>query len=151
MAKRRQKELVWGETPFDRMSPEEVLLNAKRMYSALISLESLAKQMRLGNEQSPYWSVGVGGAAIEKGAQALAGVDADYTSEDVYRSFYRYADDLLFDTGKHPMIGSGWWVCDADGTMLGGHPDGSHTVMCFKCNGPLRPITWADMAPQPTD
>lgn len=140
-------DLNWGETPFDHMTPEAVLLNAKRMYSALVTLRSLAKQLRLGNEQSPFWSIGVGGSAIEKGEQAYAAVTGGFTEENIYRSYYRYADDLLFDTSKHPMIGSGWYVCATDGQMIGRSLAGDPPSSCRTCGGPMRPLIWDDLNP----
>lgn len=153
MSKRRPKDLKWGETPFDRMTPEDVLLSAKRMYSALGSLLSVAMMMRNYEPASPYWTGGVGGAAIEKGTQAMAAVSPqdDKRREQIYRMFYRYADDLLFDISKHPMIGNGWVVCPVDGEMSAPAPGYPSRSECFKCRGPMRPLTWDDMAPITAD
>lgn len=141
------KELQWGETPFDHMAPDEVLLNAKRMYSALVALTSVAKMTR-SYDRGTYWKEGNGGKAIEKGEQALVAIDTGYTErEPAFRTFYRYADDLLFDTSRHPLLGMGWRICEKDGTMLGAHRDGSHINACMECEGPMRPIRWSDLAP----
>lgn len=148
------KELEWGETPWDNLSREELLREVQRMASALITAQSTIKMMRVGNETSTYWTQGVGGSALHKIDQALH-LANEYESENLYRSFYRYAVDLLFDCSVNRYIGFGWAVCPVCGTMFGETPDGVSSVgtpcathLNKECPGILRPIEWGDLQPQ---
>lgn len=121
------------------------------MYSAVVSLGSCMRVSRVSNPSSPYWSAdGSGGRALLK-ADQIEAIKEKYYSEDIYRSFFRYADDLLF-TG----VGFGWDVCPKCGTMVGasGGNKKRHTglrcgdVIGFKqreCDGILRPLQWDDL------
>lgn len=93
--------------------------------------------LRSHDPDSPYWGLsGSGGNALEMGTQALEPYERNAKRrESIYRSFFRYAVDLLFDG-----LGVGWKICDADGTMLA---PGEHG--CIQCKGPMRPITWEDL------
>ncbi len=147
------KDLNWGETPFDNLSPEDMLRELQRAYSALLSCRSALSMLR-GHERTAYWSKeGTGGHAIAKADSVIEPVENEHGSEQIYRSFYRYADDLLFeDCGMR----FNWDVCPKCGTMLGAGADGKrHTgQVCSegfpgqaaKCDGVFRPLTWDDLA-----
>lgn len=143
-----KKQLEWGQTPWDDLDRDTLLREVQRMASALQSAHSVMRMTKYNNEEHPYWSVGTGARACKKVDQALARLE-DYDSEDVYRSFYRYADDLLF-TG----VGFGWAVCPVCGQMFGENSEGASAVgtKCAShlnktCPGVLRPITWDDLKP----
>lgn len=146
-------ELKWGETPFDRMTNEELLLNAKRMYAALVSLNSVARLCKGTDDDNSFWGKGgSGGAALEEGNQALDAIHEQYSSEDIYRSYFRYAVDLLFESNGF-RIGFGWAVCPECGIMLGAGWEGesqigkvcSSTVAATDCDGVLRELAWSDL------
>lgn len=152
-------ELEWGETPFDHMTNEELLFNAKRMYSALISLYSVARLSKGPSDNSAFWGKdGSGGIALEKGKQALGTIHEQYSNEDVYCSYFRYAVDLLFESNEY-CIGSRWAVCPKCGIMLGAGRNGkeqigkacSSTVMATGCDGVLRKIEWSDLQVKPSE
>jgi hypothetical protein len=140
----RQAPLEWGETPWDRMSREELVRSAAKLYIALLSARTvlrfgkIADEERSGGTLSPFWkNSGLGGETLRHAEEAteIAGFEA----EDIYRAFSRYGADLLFEDG-----GFGWRVCPA-GHMLGRSPDGPTTV-CTLCGAETRPIVWADLS-----
>ncbi len=148
------REMKWGETPWDDMSREQLVREVQRMYSALveargvINLAKLTDEREYPNTPSPYWNAkdGVGRHAMEKVRQALAIYDSRL--DDIYRAFFRYADDLLFD-GK---LGFNWMIGRC-GDIVGDFESNGHQIcpLC-KANGkgeiPMRPITWDDLKRQ---
>jgi hypothetical protein len=147
-----KKDLVWGQTPFDDMSRDELLFEVRRMFSALGSCKS-ALAVLASNDSSPYWSPdGTGGRALKMAEIALEGLDdGGEFSEAIYRMYYRYAIDLLFG----PKFGFGWWVCDSCGDMWG-DPDKAPFENCINqtcaAHGqPLRRLNWDDLKPEASD
>lgn len=144
------RKLGWGETPWDDMPREQLLREVQRMYSALISARgSLINGQRFDSE-NPYWKRGgCGGEAVEMVEQALSPYKGDHQGngyEPAYDTFFRYANDLLFDG-----CGSNWMVCD-NGDMVGSYTGKQHTV-CELCRArgkgevPMRPLQWSDLDP----
>lgn len=154
------RELKWGETPWDAMSRDELLREVQRMYAALGSLGNVARMTKHANPDSPYWGKdGSGGRAIEMERQIAASL-SEYDGEDMYRSFFRYAYDLLFDQSNGYRLGFGWVICPECGQMVGstykgdgvyvsnaGQPCAKHGIGKPDCVGILRPIEWSDLAP----
>ena len=144
------KELEWGETPWDNFSREDLLREVQRMYSAVLSAHSV---MILSREPSSlfWWSDdGSGRRALAKTQMVLDKVkELGYKDENIYRSFFRYAIDLLFT----PELGFGWAVCDTCDSMIGSGVDtkdmvGEECPFC-KNNGKLslmRKLEWKDLA-----
>lgn len=142
------RELEWGETPWDGMTREQLLREVQRMYSALTSARSALRLIRHNDRGSPFWgSEGSGGLAIGKADQIVAAVETDHDAESVYRAFFRYADDLLFDG-----LGSDWRICE-QGHMTAA-PDRSPPTECALCRyegrtATVRPLAWSDLARRP--
>lgn len=143
--------LLWGETPWDRMTRDEVIREAQRLFAACGAMKGALAMNRFGNEASPFWSLqGTAGRALAMGEHALAEYgDSDQRSENIYRSFFRAAEDLLF----HGIGCFSWYVCEC-GTMTGSQPDGTHDRCCSDCAhkagwsvASMRPITWDDVKP----
>lgn len=154
------KELNWGETPWDNKTREALLRDVQRMYSAIVSLHSALKLTSYG-DQSGFWgSDGTGGLALEKARQVLEPIRAEYSGESIFRAFFRYANDLLFDHSRG-RLGYGWVVCPTCGTMVGetiapnGDRHSSNGEVCRFCEadppGRYRPLEWADLAPRPPE
>jgi hypothetical protein len=149
------KDLEWGQTPWDDLSRDDLLREVRRMYAAIVALETVAKLCRVSDEASPFWSMrGTGGRGLEHARQILQPLHAAYGSESIFRSYFRYAVDLLFDG-----LGVEWAVCDVCGQMLGGHlgADGSYKSVAGQpcashlgreCSGILRPLKWEDLQRQ---
>jgi hypothetical protein len=138
--------LKWGETYFDRMTHEELLLHAKRMYSALGSTKSVIAMLAVGEgANSFYGKRGAGGAALAEARQALRAItqDRDDYREGMYRAYFRYADDLLFERNDYRLIGMGWRVCEA-GHMTGNHHENPEKD-CPLCGGSVRDLQWSDL------
>lgn len=171
------RELRWGETPWDHLNHEELLRTVQRLYAALQAasgvvdmartndawphLNSETPQERIGAEidriaqELPFWGKdGRGGRAHEMARQALE-LDTDY-GDTLYRSFFRYAHDLLFHERSGVRIGFGWVVCDTCGQMIGrrlrdnnnyllGKPCAAHGMGKSNCTGVFRAIQWSDL------
>ena len=150
--------LRWGETPFTGLSPDELMRHCQRLYAACESMASCLAVSRAGSsEHNPYWGPGgAGGRALEQGEQALKAANAGIDKESIYRSFFRYARDLLFEPNGSTQIGFGWHVCSACGTMVGARGDkpgeliGRRCEWTTDCKGELRLITWDDLKPRET-
>lgn len=169
-----KKELEWGETAWDDLTREELLKEVWKMFSALQSANTVLLQTvdarflpfvdlsdgdytkarkaveKLASEDL-YWGQGTGATALTKVKQALSRANK-YSSENIYRSFFRYADDLLFkrDTKR---IGWGWVVCSKCGQMVGETLDGKSDLgkPCKygvkDCKGIYRRLKWSDLRP----
>lgn len=142
-----QINLEWGETPWDNLTREELLREVQRYHSALESAASVMRQLAFGS-QLLFWSEGPGGKALAKAEQAREHI-AGFSSETVYRSFFRYADDLLFEG-----MGDRWRICDRCAVMcsLIGEPRNKNHLLCHDCERKgiesyTRPITWDDLKP----
>ncbi len=141
----KPRKLKWGQTPWDELPREDLLLQVQRLYSALNSTRSALKLTSHGQERSPFWSiVGTGGRALHKADQALDAARMKYTDGDLFGIFFRYADDLLF--GR--PIGYGWMICPAGHlTARTERPAPVACVVCPKPNPEVRPIAWRDLKP----
>lgn len=151
-----KKELVWGTTPFDAMSRDELLRQCQRLYVATESLTSMAHLFRHGNESSPFWTEGSGGRALEYGSQALNAARDGYEHGDIYDSFFRYARDLLFTDKPGMELGGQWTICPECGQMFGGSDalndiGQPHKVAARwgECEGIMRRVQWEDFRPWP--
>ena len=146
IASKLKADLHWGETPWDDLPREDLLREVQRFYSAMASAHCVLKLMSGDNRSAFCGPGGTGGRALAKAEQVMAPYDdgGDY-SEAVFRAFFRYADDLLFNG-----IGSGWHVCDVCGCMLAAM-DKTAPDQCIRClargnpGQPMRPVTWDDM------
>lgn len=153
------KKLDYGQSPFDHLSREELLLQCQRMYSATLSLVDVARNHRHGQEQSIYWTIGRGAKALEKGNQALAAAEQDFSDESIYYSFFRYANDLLFVDKADLRVRPGLVLCntcscyvglsDSEPSPVGGKC--SDFIPPNKCDGILRNFEWSDLRPESPD
>ena len=148
-------DLLWGETPFDHLSKEESLLLLQKMYSALVSAESVLSLISY-NQTSAFWGPeGSGRHSIEKIKSILNPIHAGFDRENIYRSFFRYANDLLFpELAAIGHVGFGWSVCSICGKMVGTSYSGKSAngkpckeIVPTDCEGVFRPLTWDDLKP----
>lgn len=163
MAKYKRR-LRWGQSPFDAMTKKELLHEVRRMYGAIIASYSVMGMASGVDSNHPYWgSDGSGGRALEMLRQIHDDVEPnDRIAEDVYKCFYRYANDLLFDRSAGYRIGFGWAVCPKCGRMWGdSYLSGGgkvsnvgsicrdmHNGTLDQCDGVLRPLAWSDLDPK---
>lgn len=145
---------MWGQTPWDSLSKEQLLREVQRMYSACVSARSTLRIMRVQDQFSPFWTSqhGTGYRALSKLDQIVEPVEREFDGEDIYRMFYRYADDLLFTAED----GFGWYVCPVCNRMIarGGASstetyDGKPCKYTPNCKGIYRKLTWEDMEYKP--
>ncbi|MCB0257355.1 MAG: hypothetical protein KDI55_26840 [Anaerolineae bacterium] len=147
-----KKQLDWGQTPWDNLTREELLRTVQKMYITIETQNHVLSNIVQFRRHEPYWSgKGVGGRALEMARQIIQPVILEWEVESLYRSFYRYAEDLLFDCSKHEQLGKNWAVCPKCGTMLGSADHfGKPCWDTSNCDGIMRPLTWDDMKPKPT-
>jgi hypothetical protein len=140
--------LKYGETPWDRMSQEELLLVVWKMWATIVEAESVIR-LNMREDWHPFWSEqGSGGRTLEMIHQVRADIGCEHgtaANEELYRAFFRYAPDLLFDRDSAVMVGSGWRVCDKDGDMYARLAGDPAPTKCHKCGGPLRRLEWKDL------
>jgi hypothetical protein len=115
------------------------------MYSACVSARSVLALTRGPEPWSPFWRPkGSGADATAKVDMIVEEIERRFDSESIYRSFYRYAVDLLF----RPDLGFGWHICTVDGCgEMIGRDDPSRPVPVCHTHGdtPMRPIVWNDL------
>ncbi|UQN10320.1 hypothetical protein [Deinococcus sp. QL22] len=142
-------ELRFGQTPWDNFSRDELLMEVRRMFCAINSATSVMRQSAWAG--NVYWSIeGMGGQALARCIAIKAPLDDHYTSEAIYRNYFRYADSLLFpelvgEQGPWFAIGdTGEFTC-GKGLKEGdpGYP--------FHPDVPLRLLTFADLMPSPAE
>lgn len=150
--KPKLREFEWGETPFDGMEYETLKHHALRlMITAERLCGELSKLKHMGGDpDQPYWQPGGAGAgALEYFNQAHGPLVAGIDSESAYRSFFRYAGSLLFNSTPENQLNRAWVICPVcktmwgNGTMVGkqcGVAESPH-----RCTGIYRPLEWADM------
>lgn len=146
------KQLKWGETPWDTLSKEELLREVQRMFSALQSADSVLRTSKANNARSSFWGrEGSGGRALERCSQVIEPVYEAYDAESVYRSFFRYANSLLFDVLDEEK----WIICPICGGMWGGRRTAQYVgtvcsaypiVQNSECKGIFRWLEWRDLA-----
>jgi hypothetical protein len=146
--------LPFGHSQFSGMSREELQLHCERLYSALISV-GVAADLASSNGPSAFWGPGgTGGVGLSKYKQAIRLAEGGYCNEDFYRSFYRYADELLFETPPRSTLR--WSVCSTCNEVFG-YREGmraplqekftasaSRGVNVTACSGPIAGMTWVD-------
>lgn len=140
----RRKKLKWGQTPWDKLSREELLRTVQRYHSALSSLDSCMSMSRAMQPESLYWGkTGSGGRALAKSGAILDDIHGRFFAEDIYRSFFRYADDLLFPAAADEF--GPWGIC-LQGHMWAPFRDGE-VCSILTCKGPMRRLQWSDLSP----
>lgn len=133
--------LPFGKTPWDDMPRDELLVEMKRFYSALNDSRCALNILR-GEEVVGYWGLrGTGGTAMAKADEAMAPYED--MAEDLYKAYFRYADDLLF---KAP-VGFQFGVCLNCKKSFGNYDHDPPRVpgRCTNCGGPMRALCWDDM------
>lgn len=144
------RELKWGQTPWDNLPREELLRHVQRLYAALVAARSALSLVGHG-EASGFWDRrrGSGGRALAQSDIALGKALAGHDSENVYRSFFRYAVDLLF----LPELGRYWTACDGCTSFWGDEQGNLAGKPCRECaalgrHSIRRPLEWRDLAPR---
>lgn len=137
----------FGKTPWDDLDRNALLREVQRYYSAAKSAQGALKRLMYKREQEPFWSdsMGTGGIALEKLRQCFATIE-DYDEDSIYGAFFRYADDLLFDSDQY-AIGSRWQYCKRCKNFWGGVSDQSLPVdtQCPQCHQEMEPLTWSHL------
>jgi hypothetical protein len=147
--------LPFGHSQFSGMSREELQLHCERLYSALISV-GVAADLASSNGPSAFWGPGgTGGVGLSKYKQAIRLAEGGYCNEDFYRSFYRYADELLFETPPRSTLR--WSVCSTCNEVFG-YREGEESsltgevhrkrITWSECDGVFRAYRWDDLGRQ---
>jgi hypothetical protein len=154
-------ELQWGETPFDKLSREEMRMLLCKLYTALNATSGALAMSRAAELQidpnSVFWGPhGNGGRIMMMADQALNPIKREFGGDEaISRAYFRYADELLFDWSSI-KFGSSWAVCPKCGVMIGYSRDGDSAVgtSCAgtrrggSCTGTLRALSWDDLRPE---
>lgn len=160
------QELDWGETPWDNLSRDELLREVQRMYQTISELTSVVEMIRVNDlmraglshdseePPNPYWSKdGVGGKVLEMARQIIDPLNKTYGTSNIYRAFFRYANDLLFESNGFSMIGGNWMICPECGQMIGNKYEDISGLPCSSkpfgkkgCQGVFRKLEWPDLA-----
>ena len=149
------QKLSFGTTPFDRMTKEDLLLTTKRLYSALVSTRYILGMDFVRDSGAPFWTKGSGFRALSRAEQALDPIHQQYSVEDIFRSYFRYADDLLF-TG----VGFGWVVCGKCGRCVAKEAAVEECIgkKCVdligldpSCDGVIEKLDWKHLIPAQKD
>jgi hypothetical protein len=147
----KMKELKWGETPFHKMSHEELLQYAIKTYPALLSAQNaMGMYYRIGDQ--PFWqNIGAGGKAFKRVHEIIKDIHSEYDEENIYFSFYRYAYNFLFEESD----GWGtWYMCSKCGQMCSDSKEILSDKMCkdiftySDCDGVMRKLTLDDLKPK---
>lgn len=143
---KKPADLQFGETPFDDLTRGELLRLVQAYHAAAVSARSVLAMTEYHQKEHPYWGPdGSGGRAKRRLEYLLARCGdggANSRSERIYRSFFRYATDLLFagvDGDKD------YWGIDAKGEMVA--PSAPGDINRFT-GLPLRPLKWSDIVPK---
>ena len=136
-------ELNWGETPWDALSKDELLMEVRRMYSTISSCASILEMNKAIGPNSPYWGdSGTGGMALNKVHEVLSSLPDD---EHMYHNFFRYADDLLF---KNPSIKRNWKACANGHITTPMRPESAADEKCDFCKETLKTMSWDILKPK---
>jgi hypothetical protein len=145
------KELQWGQTPFDECTREELIQHCARLYSATSALSSVAGMLK---DNSGFWRHGTGGEAVEKGRQALELARNGYDDANIRRAHLRYAESFLFADAPGLELRSDWNLCPDCGQMISPMIGPSKAgklcsdVFSGNCSGVLRELSWDDLKPK---
>lgn len=134
----------WGQTPWENLTKEELILECARMWSAVNHARSVLRQIRDTNH--PFWQKdGLGGQALLRSEEIMKDIPE---TEKNYRAFGRYADSCLFEGTQK------WQICDNCQDMWARPGPRSDPGYCPGCHHTqkgeflLRPLTLADLRPQ---
>jgi hypothetical protein len=156
----KEKELDWGETPFHKMSPDELLKVAIKMYDACVHAKSALALSSHRDPQSLFWTQGTGGIALEMCNQVVDPLEKQYGSENIWRAFYRPGNDLIWKDNGPLKLTTKWAICPECGNMIGttlGREQENWGKKCVDaknpfapkdCKGVLRPVKWLDLQPK---
>lgn len=126
----------WGQTPWENLTREELILECARMWSAIITVYE-----EMSGEKGKIY-IGDTPLSLMRITRIINDVPP---SEDTYRAFFRFADALLFDESPE------WRICDQCGSLWGNCSGSSYCPGCMatgKGDIPTRPLTLADIRPK---
>lgn len=132
--------MEYGQTPWDNMTKEELKLEVFKLYKAAEEARSCLRILRCQDEDSPFWTKGMGFEAIDCTEQAMkTGLSlSEEDRETLWKGFFRNALPLLFNIPNWQWMvceKCKQWSCNLD----------SKVDKCVRCdNEDLRPIRWSD-------
>lgn len=158
---RNASHLTYGQTPWDLLTREELLLMVCRYHATMTSLASCLRMARAidssngdPDPNSLYFGPGgSGGIALAQAdymeridGEDKATEDGDLARDNVYRMFFRSACDVLFPditTGRQ----IGWYLCEKCGTMIGNGNKVDPPKRFCACDAVWRPFRMSDIRP----
>ena len=124
------EKFTWGQTAFDKMSHEELLLIAKKMYQPFLGMKCELRMMQ--RQLSGYCR----DQTLPNAENVLDEIHSITSEENMFRQYFRYANDFLHEYGS-----SRWHFCPKKGcdNLLG---TDNGTPECFEHKTKMKPITW---------
>jgi hypothetical protein len=146
MPLKKQEDLMWGETIFDDLDRDEMLLMLRKMFSAIQSARSVLSMAKHCDRGGAYWTEGVGGNALSKADSILNEVlpNDETGGEKSSRCFFRYSDALLFPELAGNFMIKDWWV-NPKGELVHPKPSDDYFI-----SGPWRKMVWEDLEAEPS-
>jgi len=143
--------MKFGETPFDNLTREQLLLLLLKHQMAMDRLLGVVSYWKhLSGEHAetnqPYWSeLGLGGHALAI-AREVMGIYAKTEAQrsSLFRKFFRYASSIMFPNQRRGM--SPWMKCSKCDQLVTTMKSSSNDPKCF-CGGELSPFTMKDLRP----
>lgn len=140
--------LEWGETPFDDLDRGELLRLVQAYHAAAVDARLTLIQLRAGHEKNVYWGPdGIGGYAVARLELLIARAgdgDMGSGSENISRSFFRYANGLLFE--ELAREDERWGIDESSGHRFAPFTPGDCSPLPH--GQPLRAIQWSDLLPK---
>jgi len=141
-----ERSLNWGETPFTHMDVDELRLHAARLYAALeLAHSRLTLVQEIVDADGTNRHPNVFERPLSAARQALMAVRIGYPQEAIYRNFFRYASQMLFE--PHSPAVTTLWLCHVDGSddsLRGVTPDQYQEIMAGPEKDVYRLMTLAD-------
>ncbi len=139
-----------NHTPWDDLDRDALLMEVRRMYAALNAAHCTLTLCASGDPSRFWGREGSGGCALEMARQVIEPLSNEFGEEAIYRAYFRYANDLLFDCSRFD-IGFGWMICPECKRTYGDR--GQRATAGKRCNdmletgceGVLRELRWEDL------
>jgi len=138
-------DLKYGETYLDRMSPDDVLLFAKRAYRVLMAARPALEEMQRQYPEGSSWTDGIGGRALAAVSFVLGTLDlTEEQHQHMWATYFRVAAPSLFDGAAmengEPLYPH-WFVCESCKHFFQPRPE-----TCLCCGGEqFRVLTLEDI------
>jgi len=147
----RRRNLLWGKSPWDKITREDLLHEVRKGYAAVSSARrALAILSQRSEVQANWRESGTCGQAMAKCGKVIDAVERKNSSESIFHRLFRYAATLLFEESNR------WAICalcdkaamEIDGeeiaSMIGNPCQQVFVFSSNECAGTMRWFGWCD-------